>query len=272
MKNILFVILLSFELCAQERLQGTAGESANMESSYLIDIPTSGILNKGNVGVSIYLMPDGVTIAKIDAGVFDNFQIGISYGAANFIGAGTPDWYKLPGVNVKVKIFEESEANPAIALGFDSQGKGKFFSKFSDYNSKVTLDNDMEVNRFKIKSPGFFAAVSKNFTFFGYLSLHGVINYSLEKSDRDRNVNISCGIEKTLGNKISILAEYDFALNDNERYSFGDGNGYLNAGLRWSAGDGFTIGIDLRDLLSNKKLNAGSADRAIKVEFIKPIF
>jgi hypothetical protein len=37
-------------------------------------------------------------------------------------------------------------------------------------------------------------------------------------------------------------------------------------------GDGFTIGFDLRDLLDNKKWNPSSADRALRIEYIKSIF
>lgn len=237
--------------------QGSAGTSANFECVKLIDQPTAGILQKGNVDVDVYLMPQGVLISSIQVGVFKDFSIGISYGAANFIGISNPKWYKLPGVNVKARIISESEAFPAVAIGFDSQGKGEY-------------DSDLE--RFKVKSPGFYAAFSKNFKFLGFLSLHGTINYSLERNDGDKDANLSIGVEKTLGSNISIITDYDFAANDNSRKSFGDGDGYLNAGVRWALGNGLTLGLDFRDLLSNKKLTPGAADRAIKVEYIQPIF
>jgi hypothetical protein len=80
------------------------------------------------------------------------------------------------------------------------------------------------------------------------------------------------GFEKTLGPHLSIIAEYNFALNDNASKNFGNGNGYLNIGLRWSLGEGFTFGFDLRDLLDNKKINPTVADRALRIEYIKNIF
>ncbi len=252
--------------------QGSAGSEASIEYSNLIDMPTAGVLKKGNVGTSFYLMPEGVVIGKIEVGVFKGFSFGISYGAANFIGVGTPDWYKLPGVNVKIKLLEETETLPAFTLGFESQGKGKFYKRLSDYGLLKEGTEDIEVNRFKIKSPGFFIASSKNFQFIGFLTLHGCISYSLERDDHDKDLNLLVGAEKTLGSQLSLIAEFDFSMNDNGKYSFGDGQGYFNAGIRWSPGDGFTIGFDLRDLFSNKKLNPGAADRALKVEFIKPIF
>ena len=86
-------------------------------------------------------------------------------------------------------------------------------------------------------------------------------------------MNIMVGFEKTIGKSVSLVGEYDFALNDNNTNSYyGEGNGYLNIGLRWSLADGFTLGLDLRDLLNNRKWSPGSADRAIKIEYIKSIF
>ena len=254
-----YVLLLFFFLFMQAitSAQGSAGTEAAIEIPNLIDMPTAGVLEKGKVGVSFYLMPAGVFLTRIDAGVFDGFNIGVSYGASNFIGTGAPGWYKLPGVSVKMRIIEETESLPGIAIGFDSQGKGEY---------------DSDLNRFKVKSPGFYAAFSKNYKFLGFLSLHGTINYSLENEDGDKDPDISVGIEKTLGSKLSIITEYDFAINDNANNSLGDGNGYLNAGIRWALGSGLTLGFDFRDLLSNKKLNAGAADRALKVEFIQSIF
>ncbi len=237
--------------------QGTAGEKAKYEYRYLIDLTTAGILEKGIVGVSTDILPNGVLIARLEAGVFENVSFGISYGGSNLIGSGNVDWYKLPAVNFRVRILNETVLVPALTFGFDSQGKGMYSS---------------DVSRYEIKSPGFFAAVSKNFDFLGYLSIHGAINYSLEGKDGDNFVNVKTGAEKTLGSSFSLILEYDFAVNDNKSVSFGDGKGYLNAGIRWSVGAGLTIGFDLRDLLSNKSDTKNAADRALKIEFMKNIF
>ena len=237
--------------------QGTAGESAKYEYRNLIDMPTAGILEKGFVGATSDILPEGVLIAKLEVGVFNNISFGISYGGANIIGAGSPSWYKYPGVNIRFRLFNESIILPALTLGFDSQGKGVYFDS---------------TNRFAIKSPGFFAAVSKNFAFLGFFSLHGTLNYSLETKDGDNFINLSAGFEKTIGPNLSVIGEYDFALNDNNSGDFGRGNGYLNMGIRWVMGDGLTLGFDLRDLLNNKLWSPSTADRSIKIEYIKNIF
>lgn len=257
MKKIAKIALL-FLITGCLFAQGSAGTAAKYEYRKLIDVPTAGILEKGNVGTSIDVLPGGDVISRIEVGIYDNVSFGISYGGGNVIGSGEIDWYKIPGVNIRVRLIDETLQTPAVTLGFDSQGKGDYYD---------------DVNRYEIKSPGFFAAAAKNFEFLGFLSLHGVINYSLERDDGDENINLAIGLEKTIGPQVSIVAEYDFAINDNnEKASFGDGKGYLNVGARWSVGDGFTIGLDLRNMLDNKKFTSSKADRAIFVEYIKSIF
>ena len=252
------LLLISFLiLTTLVTAQGTGGTNAKFEYRSLIDLPTAGVLSKGFAGISLDVMPFGVVISKIEVGVFDGFSFGISYGGSNIIGTGAINWYKLPAINIRARLIDESEAFPAFALGFDSQGKGIY-------------DKDLE--RYQIKSPGFFATASKNFIFFGYLSIHGIVNYSLERQDGDKDLNLGVGFEKTISEKVSLVVEYDFAVNDNTGASLGKGNGYMNLGLRWSVGEGLTLGIDLRDLLQNRRINGNSADRGIFVEYVKALF
>jgi hypothetical protein len=256
MKRILFII--TFLLITGSTLfgQGTAGTGAKFEYRSLIDMPTAGILQKGYVGVTSDVLPGGILIEKLEVGVFDNISFGISYGGENIIGAGKPNWYNQPGVNIRFRVMNENLTLPALTVGFDSQGKGEYFDSTS---------------RYAIKSPGFFASASKNFEFLGYMSLHGTANYSLESKDGEDFVDLSVGCEKTIGSSFSVIGEYDFAFNDNSS-RYGAGNGYLNMGFRWAIGNGFTLGFDLRDLLNNKKWSPSSADRALRIEYIKSIF
>ncbi len=253
-KFLIFSVVLVFTFAS--RGQGTAGENAKYEYTSLIDLPTAGILEKGFVSTSLNVMPAGVVIARLQVGVFENFSIGLSFGGSNIIGSGAITWYRLPGVDVRARLLDETKSYPALTIGFDSQGKGAYFS---------------QLNRYEIKSPGLFVAASKNFGFLGYLSLHAVVNYSFERKDGDKDLNFGIGAEKTLGGRLSFIAEYDFAINDNNAAALGSGNGYLNFGIRWSVGQGFTVGLDLRNLLENKKINSNKADRGIFVEYIKAI-
>jgi hypothetical protein len=251
-----FLILIMFVSFSNLFSQGTGGSNAKFEYRRLVDLPTAGVLEKGFAGVTLDVMPMGVVITRIEVGVADGFSFGISYGGANVIGTGDIDWNKLPGVNIRARIIDESVLLPAIAFGFDSQGKGNF---------------DKDLSRYQIKSPGFFLAVSKNFELLGYLSVHGVINYSFERDDADKDLNLGVGFEKTIGSKVSLVGEYDLAVNDNTGNALGKGSGYLNFGIRWSIGEGLTLGIDLRDFLKNKQTNS-RADRGLFVEYLKSIF
>lgn len=254
-KTLFIISILSLQMAYA---QGTAGEGAKFEYRQLIDMPTAGIMERGSVGLTTELLPFGTLIAKVEAGIFENISIGLSYGGSNIIGSGEPDWYPFPpGVNFRFRVMDESILIPSLTLGFDTQGKGEYFK-----NEK----------RFEIKAPGIFAAASKNFGLLGYLSLHGTVNYTvLEDKDGDNFVNLMVGAEKTLGSSFSFLIEYNFALNDNSTNQFGKGKGYLNLGLRWSIANGVTVGFDLRDLLENKKWNPRSADRALVIDFTQKI-
>ena len=256
MKNLFLVFILSLIITNLSFAQGTAGESAKYEYMYVIDMPTAGVLEKGFVDVTADIMGEGVLITYLDVGVFKNLSFGISYGGANVIGTGSIDWYKWPGINLRVRVLDEKNSLPAITLGFDSQGTGMYFE---------------DESRYTFKSPGFFAAASKNFELWGFLAFHATGNYSLEGNDGDNFANLMIGAEKTIGSEVSFIIEYNFAFND-DNSEFGTGKGYLNAGLRWSARSGFTIEFDLRDLLQNSKLNSSSADRGLRIEYIQAIF
>lgn len=106
----------------------------------------------------------------------------------------------------------------------------------------------------------------------GYLALHGVVNYSFEREDGNKDMNLVFGVEKTIGSRVSIVAEYNVALNDNTGDAIGNGYGYFSCGIRFSAGEGFTVGLDLRDLLHNKKLQGSAADRGIYLEYVSTLF
>ena len=254
-KTLIIISILSLQITYS---QGTAGENAKYEYRQLIDMPTAGVLQKGTYGLTTELLPQGTLIVKIEAGIIENLSFGISYGGSNIIGSGNIDWYPFPpGVNLRFRLFEESMVIPAITLGFDSQGKGQYFN---------------EEKRYEIKSPGIFAAGCKNFAVLGYLSLHGEVNYSiLDDEDGDNFINIMVGAEKTLGSVFSILAEYNFAFNDNSTDAFGEGKGYLNMGIRWSIANGITFGFDLRDLLGNSSFDTNAADRGLVIEFVQKI-
>lgn len=233
--------------------QGSAGSDGTIEPRFLVDIPTAGLLDRGSFAFDANFFQEGGVLLGLTAGVVDRLNFGISYGGSRIIGAEKPRWNKLPGVSIKLRLFDESDLIPAIAIGFDSQGK-EFYIESLD--------------RYTIKSPGFFAAASKNYAILGYLSIHGGINYSLERGDGDKDMNAFMGVEKTVGPDISVMLEHDFGFNDSNREALGRGRGYLNFGVRWSLGSGFTFGVDLKDIIRNQQ-DISIGKRTIRLEYVR---
>lgn len=247
------LVMCALMLHSAAMAQGSAGSSGRLEPRYLIDMPTAGMLEKGGLGFDIDFYQDGGVLLGMNIGVFDRLSFGISYGGSGLIGNGTPVMNDVPGVNVKIRIIEESMLIPALALGFDSQGKDGYIKG---------------LDRYVIKSPGLYAAASKNYSFLGYLSFHGGANYSFERSDDDKGFNVFAGVEKTVGSFISVMVEYNTGINDNGGGAVGKGRGYVNAGIRASVGGGLTLGINLKDLLRNGDTST-FANRTAKIEFVK---
>jgi len=196
----------------------------------LVDNPTCGNYYRGQYELRARMEPEGGILAGIYVGIFDNFSIGVSYGGEHIIGYNAIKGYKSPGVEVRYRLLEESFLYPAFALGFSSQGYGPQIA-----------------GRYRIKSKGFYGVISKNFDFIGNLSFHGGVNYSLEQTDGNRNLDFFLGLEKSITDVYSFLADYDFGLNEGiERYKE---NGYLNLGVKGYFAPNIAIEFDVRNLL-----------------------
>jgi len=250
MKNIFFLaVVCSTALFAQN----TAGDASNIEPRYIIDTPTAGLLKRGAFSFESNFFQDGGVMFGMYAGALDKLTFGVSYGGTGIIGKNSARMQKLPGVMIKYRLFDETEAMPAIAFGFDSQGKETYIDS---------------LERFTIKSRGIFVAGSKNYSMLGFLSFHGGVNWSMEKKDGDKDMDVFVAVEKSIGSELSLLTEYDFAFNDNNGSAYGQGKGYLNAGIRWALASGLTLGFDLKNIVKNQN-NVNFANRTLKVEYIR---
>jgi len=247
-KVILAICLLVTDVLAQ----GSAGTEAKYESRFIIDMPTAGILPHGDFALDLQNYTAGGVLTGVTVGLFNRLTFGISYGGEYIIGSQKPDWNDLPGFNLKIRVLDETMSVPAVALGFDSQGKDAY---------------DKELKRYAIKSPGFFIALSKNYLFLGDLSLHGGVNYSLERADADRDPNLYVGLEKSIGPYAALEGEYNLGWNDSHNQALGRGRGYLNFALRFSIGDGFSLGLLMKDVLDNQR-NVTFGNRSLSIEYI----
>ncbi len=258
MKTSMIGVLACFAIACvvffnEVRSQGTAGSDATIESRYLIDLPTAGMISHGNVALDFEFFQSDGMLAGVSVGAFNRLLLGISLGGSNIIGTDRPTWNSLPGIQIKLRLLEETVFIPAIAVGFSSQGKETYVDQF---------------DRYTIKSLGFYAVGSKNYRAMGFLGLHGGINYSFERSDGDDDINVFVGAEKTMGPFLSLLGEYDVGINDSNRDALGRGRGYFNLGLRASVGNGFMLAFVLKDVLRNQQ-DYSLANRVIQLEYVK---
>lgn len=231
-----------------------ASLSPAIQFGEMVDYPTAGTRERGSYAIDMRMQPVGGLLLGFSFGLFDRLNLGISYGGDNIIGYGSPNWNPQPGVQVKYRFWDESYWFPAMALGFNNQGYGPWCG-----------------SRYLTKSPGFYAVASKNYKFLGTLAFHGGANYSIEERHHpDNSVNFFGGIEKSLNPELWIVAEYDLALNDNLKdQRFGEGYGYLNAGLRWLFSKRLLLEFDLKNILRNGYDDTPSAriGRTVKISY-----
>ena len=251
MKRIRYYFLfLSFVLNAQ----------SYPPPSSLITLPTAGTLQRGSFALEMRIQKFGGLTSSISVGLTDRFQLGISYGSANLIGDDSLIWYPKPETNLKYLLIDESETSPGISLGINTQGLGKF-------------NSDDSLMRYDTKALGLFAVASKNWvTPLGNLGWHFGSNYNfVETNDNDKDVNFFMGFDIEFNPELSIMLEYNAALNENNMTSKNiaiSRGGYLNAGIRWTFVERLHIEMDFNNLMFDKK-KVDYFNREIKITYIE---
>ncbi len=228
-----------------------------LEPRRVIDAPTASTLPRGVFEVDGRIYPSGGAQVALNIGIFSRFMFGISYGAQNLVSDEPPDWNPRVEFFTKFKILEENWYFPALALGYDRQGYGRF---------------DDSLDRYLIKSKGFFAVVSKTYNLEGLAAgFHGGVNYNPfeAEKDGDKSPNFFVGQDTRISNYVAILAEYDFAFDDDKKQvPYGRGWGYLNLGIRWLFSDNLWLEADFRDMFQNRT-GVGSFGRELRLIYVE---
>ena len=159
----------------------------------LVSIPTAGTLPRGSFTFESLIIKDGGIVPRLCVGFTDNFSFGISYGIQNIIGDKKPIVNKpTPEVQLKYRVFDESDKMPAIVYGLDTQGKGYYHLQ-----DTLSTDSIRVLNRYDKKAWGAYMVISKNWNILGNLGLHMGINKSLaENKDGYTDFNLFFGIDK----------------------------------------------------------------------------
>ncbi|MFQ6611850.1 MAG: hypothetical protein ACE5D2_01950 [Fidelibacterota bacterium] len=226
----------------------------------LITIPSAGTLMRGSYSVQMRVQKDGGLITSLSVGITDRFQFGLSFGSPNLIGDDSLKWYPRPEANLKYRLRNETGSFPGLALGIDTQGFGGYHL-------------GKEQNRYDIKSWGIYTSASKNWTTpLGNMGLHAGVNYNFtEQDDGDKDVNTFFGLDMEINPELSLLVEYNAALNENDMtaktMSISQG-GYLNAAIRWTFVEHLHIEMDFNNLLFDDE-KVDYFKRELKITYIE---
>ena len=266
-RTLLLLLPILYNLCL-----------AQVEHPYpplnLVSIPTAGTLPRGSFTLESLIIKNGGIVPRLSIGFTDNFAVGVSYGMQNLIGDTKPSINKTtPEVQIKYRIFDESEKMPALVYGLDTQGRGEFHKQDSILSISGKSESTRILNRYDQKAWGMYIVFSKNWNLIGNLGMHAGISKSLsENDDGDKDLNVFFGFDKELNRSFSLLVEYDAALNDNlteddygaiKKITFGKGKGYLNAGVRWAISSNLMLEVNFNDI--NQNTEAEYTNREIKV-------
>lgn len=216
----------------------------------LIDNPTAGILQKGNLSFDMNLYADGGVLLAFGVGLLDRLNMGASFGGTKIISDENPDWNGRPELALKYRLFDESVAWPALVLGYSGQGHGRWLK-----DAPAGGSNPLEtVDRYEIKAKGFYAVAGKNYLVgnMGLMGLHLGANVNPMENDDDAGLNVWIGVDKAINDEISAVAEYDFAWDD-IRTGLSKNKGFLNLGARWTFAERLSLEMDFRDVLTNRR-------------------
>ena len=247
MNKISSIVLVSLFITAS-----TLAQPGSLYLGMLIDVPSAKTLPAGEIETELRIYTNGGLLSSLIVGVTDKFSLGVSYGGENIIGTGKVNLNPQPCVHLRYLVLKEHFLSPALLIGFNSQGYGKY---------------DKKLKRYAVKSRGLYAVVSKNTSFLGGIGIHGGVNWSLENEDGDSDPNFFAGFHKRMGPSLVILGEYDTAINDNSNNAIGSGKGYLNLGVRWSFAQRLFVEFSWKNILENGKRVEGSS-REVKLFYL----
>jgi hypothetical protein len=204
---------------------------------YAIDSPTAGILAHREYHLQGRIGPESSITVGLRAGFFGRIHLGASFGMQRVLERAEVSVNDRVGFQARVRLLDERET-PGVAVGFSSQGVGRF---------------DEGLDRYERKSPGFYGVLSKNWMIpVGDFSLHGGVSYSLETDDLDDELNGFAAAEWLVFRSFSLVLDASGAFNDNrEGNGFGGGGVYVDGAVRVNYGENLSMMLVFRDLTGN---------------------
>lgn len=208
-----------------------------------VTCPTASILDKGEYSFSTKFYGESSIRIGSNIGLFDRLNIGFCYGSEEFVGNKEAKFYDHVDFKAKFQILKETMSIPALTLGFDTEGHGKWYES---------------IKRYRIKSPGAYLVIGKHDVFLKGNSIQIGMNRSFETKDEDDDFSGFITYAQGIGEDLILSLEYDLAFNDdedklpnNEIDKLGEGKGYLNFSAGWFITEDLQFKFCLYDLLDN---------------------
>jgi hypothetical protein len=229
--------------------------------TWVIENPTAWARLRGEYAASIGVEP---FVARGEIGILDYLTVGVSYGGVDVFGNATPTMNPRPGFQARFRITNGGPIMPAVAVGYDDQGHGKYYD-FDPTKENETVNYD----RYQFKAKGFYLVLSQELELLGALGLHAGVSYNVvEDKDEDSDPDVFAALEKSLGPYLMLLGAYDMGLNDNGPKSLGMGRGYLDAGVRWRVTEDFNLEFWATNLLENQIDKLGDEGRYSRMLYL----
>jgi hypothetical protein len=196
----------------------------------LVDFQSAYGLPKGGYSLGMRIVPDGGVITGLRVGISDYVLAGVSYGASNVVGSGSPEWEDRIEFDIKLRIAEETDVIPEIAIGYDSRGYGR----------------QLESGEYEKASPGIYVSAAKTLPFSEFWQAHAGLSRTLD--EERAKPDIVFGASARLSQEFSVVAEYQWEMDRLEGDPEGT-TGCLNFGLRWIFMEQLEVDIYFRNIV-----------------------
>jgi hypothetical protein len=238
--------------------------------TYVIKEPAAWTRPKGEIAVSTGFTP---WVVRGEIAILDYVLLGVAYGGTDVLGYGEPDFNPYPAFQIKFRITNGGAVIPALSVGYDDMGQGRYLDGVNPYQSKNESRDARErriinYNRYVIKAKGFYAVASQEYGLFGALGFHFGMNYSVREAKDDDTLDFFAAVEKSLGPRVMIMATYDVGFNDDNDNALGQGRGFLNTGIRWHVSDDFDIDFYVTNLFNNQEKRLGDEGKYTRMFYI----
>ncbi len=258
-KNFFFIIYF---------LLLTHSQLFSFQNLFMIDNPTAGMLNSKESLLDFNIYSPNALQVRAYYAPLSRINIGLAYGAENLIGSDTLKFYGAKvGVDLRVRLIEESKKFPALVIGFDNQGRG------------VILDND----KFLYPSKGLFFVFGKGYYLFKIvpITFNFGVNYSFDNDSLKfslngilDNLDVFLGYNIYITNKFFATIDYSLGLTtpdwENPDVYKNPWNGFLNLGFNFIISEDFQIRFILKDILSTiEKSGLGDYSLEREIGFLK---